>query len=313
MIRSSSSSFRSNAISQARESSSDDRSSPFSSTPSTARPATGFSGESSFEPAAGRGPVSLNGAAPVRESEPGWFSRLFRPRAGGVPTERTHGQVAADEAQRSSELARQQEALIAASGGAAVQYTNANGQTEPLSFTRQDNSWRVADAHGNSFVVNGQTGVSADQLLRGTATFADYWSQYPTHLRDSAPTINLHAGSRQAKYTTTIIGNTMRGVMDLGSDDLDERTFDHEFGHGVGRTDQPLRGAPVGWEQAMQSDGLSPSQYANHSIGEDFAESWLAFVEARERGAEDLETLRQRFPNRVDLMTRVWAGTNSNS
>ncbi|AKJ03793.1 hypothetical protein ATI61_11643 [Archangium gephyra] len=268
-------------------------------TPTKSTAATGYSGQSSFEPAAPRAPVSLTASEPPR-----WLRNMFAPRQPVVPTEHTHGEVPADEAQRTRALAQEQQQIISGAGSEPVQFTNANGQTEALQFTRENGGWRVTDANQNSMLIHPEPGLTEQELLRGTAAYADYWTQYPEHLRSASPIINLNPGAFRGTYEN-VTQEVNMGV----KDDLDEMTFDHEFGHAVGFEFDRQGGRPPGWDAAMQADGISPSQYANGNQYEDFAEGWLAYVEAREKGPEHLAALQSQFPNRFAILEQVYNGT----
>lgn len=51
------------------------------------------------------------------------------------------------------------------------------------------------------------------------------------------------------------------------------------------------------------------SDYAGTNIREDFAESWAAYLEAREPGPEALARYEEEFPERFALLEEVYAGT----
>ena len=58
------------------------------------------------------------------------------------------------------------------------------------------------------------------------------------------------------------------------------------------------------WRDAMKSDGLSASTYAQSSPDEDFAESWALFMEVRHGPRE--EELRLLFPARWAILATLW-------
>jgi hypothetical protein len=225
------------------------------------------------------------------------------------PNETRDPYVLADETQRTPQLAQAQEEAVRAANGEFVQFTNSNGVTEPLRFEQgSNNDWRISDAHNNSMIIRGN-GLSADQLLQGVAEAADYWSQNPTSVRDSNGSLELSPGSPRGRFDD--VGG---GRIQMGIDDLDEMTFDHEFGHAVGfeaqrNANSSRPGRPSGWDEAMQADGTSTSVYANDNAREDFAESWLAYVEARETSTEAYSALQQAYPNRFAILEAVYNGT----
>ena len=81
----------------------------------------------------------------------------------------------------------------------------------------------------------------------------------------------------------------------------------HESGHTVS---QKLWGTNTNnkkwkpWRDAMKSDGLSASTYAQSSPDEDFAESWALFMEVRHGPRE--EELRLLFPARWAILATLW-------
>lgn len=268
----------------------------------------GFSGESSFERPA-HNLLSLDGTG-----------RRAGDSEGYTPPTEEDGAVPADEAQRSPEEREAQEEAVrnAADQCGLVEFTNSAGETERMSFVRDGDDYLVTDSHGNSFRVHPEEGLTEEELLQGVAAFADHWTQYPPHLRGALERINLHPGEMRANYSAD------DKSFNMGMDDLDEMTFDHEMGHAIGyqagnQGDNALesiwedvtgdRGVPEGWTDAMDDDGAAPSEYANRNEREDFGEAWLAYVEARELGPEAVEALREQYPNRVAIMEEIWNGT----
>jgi hypothetical protein len=271
--------------------------------------------------AAPRSPASVAGTE-AGGNAPRWLSNLFgrRPQAQATvpaqtpprptlpPNETRDPYVLADEAQRTPQLAQAQEQAVRAANGQLVQFTNSNGQTEALRFERGNNAWRVSDAFNNSMIIRGN-GITDDQLVQGTAEAADYWSQNPTTVRHSNATLELSPGDPRARFDD--VGG---GRIRMGVDGLDEMTFDHEFGHAVGYAAQRYGnssrpGRPSGWDAAMRADGTSTSVYANGNQREDFAESWLAYVEARETSTESYAALQQAYPNRFAILEAMYNGT----
>jgi hypothetical protein len=80
-----------------------------------------------------------------------------------------------------------------------------------------------------------------------------------------------------------------------------ETALNHETGHSVSRAAwawDDAKWAP--WKKARVDDGISISQYANSSDGEDFAESWILFQTAYGTPLE--AEVRTLIPNRCKLL-----------
>ena len=285
---------------------------------------------SGFDAGRGRPPVELN---PSGKGRANVASDLDVPGTAGnagarfldnkyrVPNEEDDYAVPADEAQRSKEEARRQELAVGFSiaTGRPVPFTNSNGETEKVSVRKSGDDYVITASDGHELRVHAEEGVSPQELADNLAALTDYYTQVPEHLRDSVDTINLHPAPYRANY---VPGD--EPVVNLGLDDIDEMTFDHEFGHAAGAAVGPVgdswiervidearnvQGVPNGWEEAAAADGTAPSQYSNENPVEDFGESWLAYVEARERGPEALAAFEAQYPNRAAILEQVYEGT----
>jgi hypothetical protein len=89
--------------------------------------------------------------------------------------------------------------------------------------------------------------------------------------------------------------------------DVARTSLAHESGHTVS---QKLWGTNTSgpkwkpWRDAMKSDGISASTYAQSSADEDFAEHWALFMEVRHGPRE--EELRLLFPARWAILATLW-------
>ena len=63
---------------------------------------------------------------------------------------------------------------------------------------------------------------------------------------------------------------------------------------------------PIGWDDRIKKDGQSVSDYGDKAIGEDFAESWAHYMEARIQGTPAMTKFRTEHPNRYQLIDRVY-------
>jgi hypothetical protein len=237
-----------------------------------------------------------------------------------VPNEEEDYSVDADEAQRTPDIARKQEDAVqrAIETGKPVLFINSNGEVERISVRKDGDDYLIQGEDGHELRIHAEAGYPEDRLAEDVAALTDYYSQVPEHLRGQADRINLHPGDYRANYVPD------SQTINLGSDDIDEKTFDHEWGHAIGsqtaaqgdswleRALEKLRGetgTPEGWAEAQKADGSAPSEYSHEAAHEDFAESWLAYVEAREKGPEALAALEQKYPHRYAILESVYNGT----
>ncbi len=238
------------------------------------------------------------------------------------------------EANRTPELAAQQETAIVeglAEGG-EVSFTNSNGDVENLTFVQlggegDDVKFELRGEDGHTVKISSE--LSAEETRIALARLSDYYTEVPEHLRDSVDEISLLQGGKPGKDNVAADfrsdGDKIRFYN--GLDNLNESTFDHEFGHGVGyETDgqgegvrgtfnpfdgdvNPFggsKGAPEGWEDAIESDGRRLTEYAETNHEEDFAESWSTYLEAREQGSQALDDYREAFPERFEILEEVY-------
>lgn len=224
--------------------------------------------------------------------------------------------------ERTPEIIEQQEASVldAVTSGQPVEFTNSNGETEMLSITQLDSSgdnavYEITGEDGNKIRITSELGASDNRVA--LARVADYYSQLPPGVRDSVSEIELlqHADDfAAADYQS---GNDHIRFYD-GLVNLNEEVFNHEYGHGIGYTESDKdggflgifggtpEGAPEGWQDAIQGDKANPSDYAGTSYVEDFAESWSAYLEAREQGPEALQRLMEAYPNRYEILDQIY-------
>jgi len=253
---------------------------------------------------------------------PSLFSRQPKPieLPYDVPTEDEDYSVDADEGQRTPDIARSQEEAVqrAIETGKPVQFVNSNGQTEKISVRKDGEDYVIQGEDGHELRIHPEDGYPEDRVAADVAALTDYYSQVPEHLRGQADRINLHSGDYRANYVPG------EQTINLGADDIDEKTFDHEWGHAIGsqtaaqgdgwleRILEKARGetgTPEGWAEAQKADGSAPSEYSNEAAHEDFAESWLAYVEAREEGPEALAALEEQYPHRYAILESIYNGT----
>jgi hypothetical protein len=237
-----------------------------------------------------------------------------------VPTEEEDYSVDADEAQRTPDIARKQEDAVqrAIETGQPVPFVNSNGQVEQISVRQDGEDYIIQGEDGHEVRIHAEPGYPEERLAEDVAALTDYYSQVPEHLRGQADRINLHPGDYRANYVPD------DQTINLGSDDIDEKTFDHEWGHAIGSQTAAQgdgwverflekatgeTGTPEGWAEAQQADGSAPSEYSHEAAHEDFAESWLAYVEAREEGPEALAALQEQYPHRYAILESIYNGT----
>ncbi len=220
-------------------------------------------------------------------------------------------------------IARQEEQTRQGiASGQPFQFTNGNGQTEQISLTRaEDGAYHLRGADGHDVRI--QSSLRPDEEQVALARIADAYTQLPNGARNVANAMELHRdtyGNVAADY------NYRSGTIRFfnGLENLNEAVFNHEIGHGVGNATDGVRdgilgtlwdrgvmgrtqGVARGWGEATAADGRAPSQYSNTNLGEDFADSWSAYLEARENGPEAVERLRRAFPHRVAILEQTYA------
>ncbi len=235
--------------------------------------------------------------------------------------------VETSNAERTPAVIRQQELQIleAVNSGRPVAFTNANGQTEELTVRQLSNTggravYEMTGADGHTLRIESELGASENRTA--LARMADYYTQVPTGMRESAGTFELLRGKDESA-AACFYSSSDRIVFYDGLSNLNEEVFDHEFAHGIGYQNDGLgegmldrigqiftgsdgEGAPGGWQEAIKNDGNAPSDYARTNHKEDFAESWAAYAEARENGPEALERLEEAYPARFAILEKLY-------
>ena len=223
--------------------------------------------------------------------------------------------------ERTPEVIAQQEqqVLEAVTSGQPVQFTNANGQTEQLQISQVDSSggntvYEITGEDGHKIRISSE--LSASDNRAALARVADYYSQLPPGVRDTVSEIELLQHADESAAADYQSGNDHIRFYD-GLENLNEEVFNHEYGHGIGfdASDNDNGffgiggapdGAPRGWEEAREQDMQNPSDYAGTSYVEDFADSWAAYLEARENGPEALQHLMEEYPNRFAILDQIY-------
>ena len=229
--------------------------------------------------------------------------------------------------ERDAELIQQQEQQIleAVNSGQPIQFTNANGQTEELTIRQEESSggrtvYELTGADGHTIRIESELGASENRTA--LARIADYYTQTPEHLRESADKFEL---LREADDTAAASFNSDDDRIRFyeGLEHLNEEVFNHEFGHGIGYEKDGLgenifhqfgqlfsgddgEGAPEGWLGAIDKDNARINEYSETNHKEDFAENWAAYLEAVEQGPAALAQLRERFPARFAILEQIY-------
>ena len=230
-------------------------------------------------------------------------------------------------AERTPQVIQQEERAIleGIASGSPISFTNANGQTESLTVRQVEGAnnraiYEISGEDGHTVRIESELGASENRT--GLARIADYYTQMPAHLRESVDRIDLQrkpddtAGARFTNEDDRITFYSGLGY-------LDETVFNHEFAHGIGYELDGQResilnelswglgcgddhGAPGGWENAVSTDGKALNEYSGKNLREDFAESWSAYMEAREQGDEALKRLAENFPARCRILEGIY-------
>lgn len=235
--------------------------------------------------------------------------------------------VEASNAERSTEVIRAQEqsVLDAVTGGQPVQFQNSNGETEELSIRQVDGGsgktvYELTGEDGHTIRIESELGASENRTA--LARIADYYSQLPPGVRDSNDRIVLSRNPDDSAAADFRSREDRIRFYD-GLAHLNEEVFNHEYGHAIGYDEDGLgengwhrigqvfsgsdgEGTPRGWDAAAEADPGSVSGYADGSRKEDFAESWAAYLEARENGPEALARLEEAIPSRFAILEQVY-------
>ncbi len=202
-----------------------------------------------------------------------------------------------------------------------------NSQAEPENLLAQrltvdgHELYTLNDGSGNGLILHSQTPWSEAEAQDAVARIADYRATVPDHLQKDVTSVEFRAeGKPGADWAAATYYDKDQVVFWNGTDNLSERVFVHELGHAVGfdaarETGGPVEtvrswfkdgsGVPEGWEDAMQEDGDSVSTYAHRTEREDFAETWLGYLDARQQGAE--KEFAAAFPHRTELLEELLA------
>lgn len=161
--------------------------------------------------------------------------------------------------------------------------------------------------------------------LTALTNITNYYSEVPDHLRESVETINVQ--SEPAEHGAAFYSPGERSLtFGSGLRFLDEHTFNHEFGHGIafhvadqqdGSVENFLeifvgelnQGVPDGYIEAAQADAGQVTDYAGTDPRENFAETWLFYVDARQRGEEALQAFAEVYPNQTEFLNQIYDGT----
>lgn len=260
--------------------------------------------------------------------------QLEQARSGNLPPGPTaanrdsYAAVDVSNAERTPAVIQAQEAQIleAVASGQRISFHNANGQTEELTVRQVGNTggktvYEMTGADGHTVRIESELGASENRTA--LARMADYYTQVPPQVRQAVDRFELKRQPDETAAATYFSANDRVEFYD-GLRHLNEEVFNHEFAHGIGYEKDGLgegwldkigqvvsgsdgEGAPGGWQDAIKSDGQSLSSYADTNHKEDFAESWAAYVEARENGTAALEGYREAFPARFAILEQFFA------
>lgn len=138
------------------------------------------------------------------------------------------------------------------------------------------------------------------------------WKEVPTTFK-AGDTVQVPVKN----YGAYFAGDDARGVTFVGIKNIEESTFRHEFGHGVGYL-ATADFLPRDWHRLAAKDPETVSKYGSRKdkqtgvpeMSDDFAEFYLAYMEARETGPKAMADLKRRFPNRSQVIEQIVAGNH---
>lgn len=245
-----------------------------------------------------------------------------------VPNEEDDQVVGADESERTEEIAEQQTESVSEGieDGDEFDFTNSEGEEIRATVERDDDgNYTVETSQGADFEVNFDGDFTEQEREEAIAEVLDYQSQTPEDFQESTEEVLFTDDEHEDGAPATYGDSDRRITFYEGTENLDERIYIHEAGHSIGyeaerRSDsfgdshfpwrnnkeENERGAPDGWQDAIDSDGTSVSEYANTNWREDFAEFYLAYHEAAEAGPDALEQLREQYPERYALVEETY-------
>ena len=245
-----------------------------------------------------------------------------------TPNEEHDHLVLADESERTDEIAEEQTEAVSdgVEDGDEFDFTNSEGQEIQATVERDDDgNYTVETSQGADFDVNFDGDFTEQEREEAIAEVIDYQSQTPEDFQGSTEEIVFTDEEDEDGAAASYRDSDRRITFYNGTENLDERVYIHEAAHSVGyeaerRSDsfgdrnfpwrnnkeENERGAPDGWQDAIDTDGTSVSEYANTNWREDFAEFYLAYHEAAEAGPDALEELREQYPERYALVEETY-------
>lgn len=270
----------------------------------------------------------------------GWEGKLrdFQRKSDyQVPHGHQHG-VPASENERNMNLPSnaRRAALIGelTRNGGTRTVRNSEGRSLEVTISGRGTDYKMQLDKGEPVSVEFPRSFSTEQKAEALEKLTDYYSQIPEHLRGFSPKIEFHDHPAPKRWNgkrpaaTFEAGRIQDNKINFydGLNHLTEHIFNHEYGHAVGYEVERAQdgaiegalgwafpifdseaGAPEGWRAAMKADPASMSEYSNKNWKEDFAESFSAYMEAREYGPDVVQSsITARFPNRAKILEQVF-------
>ena len=215
-----------------------------------------------------------------------------------------------DEAARRAQTAAIQ---IAVFSGKPVTFIDSEGTKTQLTVTTGPDSTYQFRLAGDEKVANAwiDPGFTPQEKLEGLRQWVDLRSRTPKQFRapnqyELYPDQKDNTLAQYNSYYKRMRQFGLKNGADASNGKAVKGDYDHENGHSIwDKVDQKA------WMQAIQTDGNQVSGYGRDSNqqnmpGEDFAEAWSSYMEAKSVGGDALDQLRQKFPNRVAVMDELW-------
>lgn len=244
--------------------------------------------------------------------------------------------VLEDLVRRFRQEAEVQEALET---GEDVEFTNSQGDRVSVGVTRTGRgedgftTYQV-EVDARTVEVQVEDGVDPEAAIAATV---DAWSAYPDELRGDLHTVRVHAGADpyydpEDPNSVNAAARAGNGTISFfnGLRNLNQGTFDHEYGHVVGDATEDRQAGlwerflewrhgrevdpageeyiPEGYSDAAAADGNSVSPYGDSSASEEWADFWRLYVQARREGPEALARLEEEYPERFRIAEEVYEG-----
>jgi len=234
----------------------------------------------------------------------------------------------ADESERTGTVKRKQDAAVkeALTTGKPTSFETSEGKKVEVSVQKTDAGYSYT-LDGKKTDVTFDATYSEASKARCLSKLIDYHAQTPEDVRDAVTRFDF-VDPRSENLAGQFRSGT-KSIAIFGESNLTESTLNHEMGHAVGyKLSGDKSTVPDGWEDAVKGDANEMSGYGKSSYDEkkqswggwlrektlgadrsavradDFAESYAAYLEAKESGPEAMRQFSEKYPNRSKFLEK---------